>query len=283
MSEHAAGRPEADTSGHPDPGTLACFAEDLLEPAEASWCERHLADCVGCQAALRQVVAASALVSEVLAGDDVGPMPAAVAYRVDLALAAAEAESAPAPVVELAAARSARRRRLTLVAAAASVVAAAVAAVGISTFGAPPTAPHALPSRSPGPRLGAPEPTAPSGGGFSATPRISHTGASYQRDDFDAAVVALLPPTGSASPRAIGPHVDPGASSHPPAPPEALPSCVYAPTHERGLPMVADVGSFDGQPAVVLVYPESGGADRVRGYVVALDCSRVLYQQDVTR
>lgn len=69
-------------SEHVSTETLADYAEGLLRESEASAVAAHLADCAECRA--EELLLAS--LSEILAADDVGPMPAVYADRIDAAL-----------------------------------------------------------------------------------------------------------------------------------------------------------------------------------------------------
>jgi hypothetical protein len=70
-------------SEHVSTEMLADYAEGLLRESEASAVAEHLAECAECRA--EELLLAS--LSEILAADDVGPMPAVYAARIDAALA----------------------------------------------------------------------------------------------------------------------------------------------------------------------------------------------------
>ena len=69
-------------SEHVSTETLADYAEGLLRESDASAVAAHLADCAECRA--EELLLAS--LSEILAADHVGPMPAVYADRIDAAL-----------------------------------------------------------------------------------------------------------------------------------------------------------------------------------------------------
>lgn len=73
------------TNEHVSTETLADYAEGLLRESESAAVATHLAGCADCRA--EELLLAS--LSEILAADNPGPMPAAYAARIDAALAEA--------------------------------------------------------------------------------------------------------------------------------------------------------------------------------------------------
>jgi hypothetical protein len=322
MNENAADRPDDAQRWHPDAETLACLAQDLLDPAESARLRSHVADCADCQLAERQVLELSVAVTELLASAPPEPMPDLVADRLDAALAAlgppgalagsdagagvgtgvgagadagAPGDARPtgtaaghAPVVPLDQAR--RRRRGLVLAAAASVLVVAGVATGVNTLAGPGT-PQAEGPATPSPATTQPPSPRPSGGGqfASALPyRVSSSGYSYDPDGFDTAVDKLLAsgaPTGEGTGSGtIGPRTDPGTGS--PRAGQAtptVPACVLETPRQPDQPVAIDFGSFKGTRAAVLVYTDRAHKNQVRAFVVAVDCSGVLFEQVVAR
>lgn len=307
MSDNAADRPRG-ADPHPDTETLACLAEDLLTPAEATLVRSHLAGCAHCQRAQLRVVELSATVTELLASAPTEAMPNLVADRLDAALAALDAadgsrsDAAPvadpvaadpvtpelATVLPLNRARPRRRGLLLVVAASTLVIAGAAAGLSTMTGGGTPQA-QAPPNPRPAATQGAP--TRPPGGGqfASALPyRLSSSGYSYEPDEFGMAVDKLLAtgaPTGDGTGSGtIGPKTDPGGGS--PRAGQATPSvpaCVLDAPRRTDQPLAVDFGSFQGQRVAVLAYADRANKDRVRAFVVAVGCGGVLFEQDVAR
>lgn len=81
-------------SGHLSTETLAEYAEGLLGAPEAAQAEVHLGDCADCRAE-EQLLAS---LTDILAADDPGPMPAHYAARIDVALAEVAMETGRTPV-----------------------------------------------------------------------------------------------------------------------------------------------------------------------------------------
>jgi hypothetical protein len=90
------------STGHLSTEMLADHAEGLLREAEAAAVEAHVAACAECRAEQALLAALPGL----LATDDVGPMPAAYAARIDAALAALPPLTASAPSAAPAPARA---------------------------------------------------------------------------------------------------------------------------------------------------------------------------------
>jgi hypothetical protein len=113
------------TAAHLDYDTLADLAEGLLPDARAASADEHLAHCAEC----RDRSAEIANVTRLLAHAPMPPMPAALASRIDEALAA-EVAATGHGVVSLESRRGRRRMRVLSAAAAAVVVVGGGALVG---------------------------------------------------------------------------------------------------------------------------------------------------------
>ena len=121
------------TDGHLDAEVLAQYDEGTLTPSRAAQVEEHLAECPTCSATLEQLGLVRTRLSE---APRALPIPAAVAARIDQALAAERA----APEEPTASARTAtvhplRRGLPRLLAAAATVAAVAFGGYVVSTSG----------------------------------------------------------------------------------------------------------------------------------------------------
>src|SRR5215207_1876064 len=121
------------TDGHLDATVLAEYDEGLLAPRRAIEVEHHLEGCANCSAVLGQL---GQLRTRLAAEPGEIPMPAAVAARLDTALAAERApfdqEAAPARTATV---HPFRRRLPQLLAAAATVAGVAFAGYAVSTSG----------------------------------------------------------------------------------------------------------------------------------------------------
>ena len=268
---------------------LADHAEGLLPAERAATVTAHVATCPTCQAQQARLSA----VRTVLAADDAGPMPAAVAARIETALAA-DQHSTAGPRVPLRPVHPRWGRRAhwgrILAAAASAAVLAGGGALGLSALRGNET----VTSKG------------SSGAAASATAGNA-TGRTYTAADFGTQVRALLtsPPRLSESPEVAA---EPGARgtaaprpSGPAAGPAPGPAAAAADAASGGQlcvsglatavgrpgvrPLAVDQGEWAGRPALVVVLP--GSASTVHAYVVALPCDptapRIRYDRVVTR
>lgn len=234
----------------------------------------HLAECAGCRSALAELEQADRQVGAQLAALPAPPVPAGAEDRVLAALAAeraaAPAAPAPAPVTVVPASAGsspARSRRWLPVAGGIAAAAVLVTAALLLRHGG-----------TTGTR------TAGSPGGQVAR---SSTGNAYAKDGK--ALAAALPgllkgdaPSAAAGPAGVSaPQSATGTSrTADAADPLAalrgngLAPCVAALSDpsDPGVPLALDYASFDGQPALVVVFPASA-PDKVDVFVVGARCN----------
>ena len=121
------------TDGHLDAEVLGKYDEGILTPSRAVQVEEHLTECPMCSATLEQLGLVRTRLSE---APRTLPIPAAVAARIDQALAAERAapeeHAAPAPTATV---HPFRRRLPQLLAAAAAVATIAFGGYVVSTSG----------------------------------------------------------------------------------------------------------------------------------------------------
>ncbi len=274
-------------SGHPDLDTLAELQEGLLARDEQRRVRRHVATCAACSDALGTLEATQAL----LAALPPVTVPDDVAARLDAALAEVRT-SEPAPVLGAATVVPAPARRrwwrssgLASGAAAAAVVLFVTAVVANAAL----RAPHRHPATSPG---ATPAPTPSAAATFAAT----SSGRNYTAATLAADVPVLLGASAAAAPSAPNRTTDtggqtsgsgPSLSARAPAPPavpapealmrpQRLVDCVAALTGRPAgavTPLAADLGSFQGKPAAVIVLPTANRPALVDVWVVGRGCN----------
>jgi hypothetical protein len=288
-------------TAHPTPEQLAEHAEGVLGAADAAALDAHLAGCAACQAVQEDLRGLRA----VLASDRPGPMPADVAARIDAALAGLSAArpgqpaaaarrgtpDGPRPVDLLR--RRERYRRYTRLA---TVAAGLVLVVGGSVLGVQlardpgPTsagqgggepvgglAEDSGPEAGPGSRSA---PAAPEAGRVLASP----SGRNYDRAGFAGQVSALLRSNrvhGADKGADKGP--EKGAGRELPGGAAAgdglvdVSGCAARLAQQTGrpgiAPLAADVATWEGRPALIIVLPVPGAPASVHAYVVPRECA----------
>lgn len=255
---------------HPDVDLLAQLDDGLPgDAADESAVRDHVAGCPAC----RDDLAALGSARQALAGLADPPLPAAVAARLDEALAreaaggrseddaAAAAGGEPGTVRPLRP-RSARWLRPTLAAAALVVIAAAgLGAIRIFDTGGghsghdnsaarPASAPSSTPGNKLAPKLsegpGARPQTNPGDGGSGAVHRYTKAALGQQ-------AAALVTGVAATSGGQVPPEVSRLTTA------DQLTACVAAVTHGSGaVPRAVDYGTLDGTPATILVLPTGG-------------------------
>jgi hypothetical protein len=284
--------PAADAS-HPDVETLADLSEDLLPEAEAAALRTHLAGCPECADTLAALTEVAAL----LAADQVPPMPADVALRLDAALADAQPPSAPSPTSapgtpgtphpaaapsraaagpptrsdrgsRPAGARPRRRRRLVLAAA------ACLAALGVGTAGLALSGQSSL------------RPAAASGAAQAVEGQrpMSATGPQFTAAGLPEEIQRLLPPSPGAG--AAQPHSTTRQDESAPAA-GRLPDCVERAVtgHAGESPLVVAHGGYQGAPVDVYVFRLAADPTRLDVFLLTPGCTTapatVLLQQQI--
>jgi hypothetical protein len=246
------------TAAHLDYEALADFAEGILDEAEATSTEEHLAHCDGC----RRRAAEVAEVTRLLARAPMPPMPAHLIDRLDAALAAEAAAYTPAP-------RHYRRFQF-VAAAAAAVVLVGGGAAAVRTaldHGDPGNAANSQPpaadrTHSVGPRE---SPIAP------AMPfMVTRSGTSYTSARLGAQVAGVMAKPAQAEPGTLD------------ATENALGPCVARVSGGK-VPLLVDSATFDGQAATVIALPgaDTGHADVwiVGGRCSASDSDVITHRQ----
>ncbi len=245
------------TAAHLDYEALADFAEGILDDAEATTTEQHLAHCDDC----RRRAAEVAEVSRVLAQAPSPPMPAHLVDRLDAALAAEAASHPP---------MHRRHRRFQYLAAAAAAVvlvgggAAAVRTAmdndgdSSSVTGTQPPVIDRTHSTLPGPAIA---PAIP----FAAV----RTGMKYTSAGLESQVAAALSKA----------HRPTNATSG------TLAACV-ARVDGGKVPLLVDSATYEGRPATVIALP-AGDARHADVWVVGDRCSTsdtdVVTHRQITR
>lgn len=192
-----------------------------------------------------------------------GPMPDDLVARITASIAAEQAARAGATVVPLESRRPPRWQRLGLAAAAAAIAVVALPALlssGPTSWLASLSASHQGSESSEGsaaslraaPVVPSSTATIPGGGsvaGTVAAPRIYASGTAYRRGAFAQQVRAFLshPGTPLAPLAAESPAIGPAGT------PRGLAPCLAMLRLDPAAQVSADVASFDGQPAVVVV------------------------------
>jgi anti-sigma factor RsiW len=267
---------------HFNPETLAEHAEGLLAPAAAAAAETHLAGCEQCRRTYDYLVALPGLLS----ADDPGPMPPAVAARIDAVLVS---ELAGAATVDLSAERAHRarsRRWLQVGSVAAGIAVLGAGAVlggqlvanrgsvgGADSASAPEAAPGAAKEAGPTPAHAA------------AGPPITASGRTYTAAGLPGQVRLLIPPPMRAQARDTeelrATQLDGLALSS-----GELARCVAALGEGAATPLAADTGTWTKRPALVVVLP-APDPKQVTVYVVDPACTTgtadVLHHAEVPR
>jgi putative zinc finger protein len=278
-------------TAHPTPEQLAEHAEGVLGAADAAALDAHLAGCAACQAVQEDLRGLRA----VLASDRPGPMPADVAARIDAALAglsaaragqpeAAGAPDGPRPVDLLR--RRERYRRYTRLA---TVAAGLVLVVGGSVLGVqlardPGPTPTSVGQGGGEPVGGLAEDSGPGSGSAPAAPEAgrvlaSPSGRNYDRAGFAGQVSALLR---SDRVRGADEGAEKGAGRELPGAAAGdrlveVSGCAARLAKQTGqpgmAPLAADVATWEGRPALIIVLPVPGAPASVHAYVVPRDCA----------
>lgn len=273
---------------HVDPDVLADLQEGLLDGPAADAATAHLADCPTCRGDL----AALDEVRDLLAGaPDVGPVPADLVDRLDLALAGAAAEPAlsvaSTTVVPLRAPETKGPRGMrVLQMAAVLVLIFAGGALGVS----------ALLNAGGGSSEDAGTTASDAGGDSSdsagaATFPVTATGRDWTPEALREAAPGLA--SGALAPAAVGQLASPPATdddstssgnaeersrSFADAPAGRLaggPALADCATELAGgpvAPVAVDLASYEGQPAAVLLLPTPDDPSTVDVYVVKPEC-----------
>jgi hypothetical protein len=299
--------------GHLDPDVVSDLVGDVLTPQQAATLEPHLAECREC----RELRDSLAEVRHLLATLPDEPMPGAVAARIEAALAAesrlragerdgAASTGAGTSVRSLDGARRrgegrprpGRTASLGQVAAAVALVATgSVIGIGVAAGLRDDPSREATSAGS-----GAAD-TARGGGGPAAAAapqqplQLTRSGEEYTEQNLAGKVrpllTASLAVTDAPSGRKRSAPAAPGVESERATGGDAgwsgpVPACVLAATGRPGVvPLIADVGTYQGTPAVVLVLPEKDDAGKVEVFVVAAACQngqgRLLASQEIPR
>jgi hypothetical protein len=272
-------------SPHPDAGELALFADDALPEDDARTTRNHVRGCAACE---EQVEALSALTRQ-LAAVPAPPMPAEVVARIDAALVRAATERIESGRVESGRVESgraeaarrapARRHRGAAVLRwtfGVAGVAAAAAVAGALVLGGGPMSSNDDGSQSGAQIAGAPELDR---SGNSVTPNptamsTADTADAADTEDLDAQVLALVartqasettPATKSSGVDSVDPPTDDSYRFH---------ACIgiVGDVRERADdPVAAEVTTYAGEPAVLLVY-SAEHSNALEAYVVSVDC-----------
>ena len=281
---------------HLDPDRLADLHEGLLDPAETSAAEQHLAGCAACSADLDAIAG----VPDVLAGAaEVGPMPEDVVRRIDRALTDAAAApysgTATRTVTPLPDRRGSSPRGMRILQAAAVIVLLlAGGALGISALGGggdDETATSGSAAGKVADEAGNRVPITASGRNWTK-PELAAAGPAFARGTVGPPVA--LYSRSKDSGRAQG-----GTGESTPAPaagapdsaasrlrePGAITACSRNLTGRDTAPRSVDLAKFEGQPAAVFAFPTPGDLSRVDLFVVAPDCptGTFLYYASVPR
>lgn len=281
-------------STHLDPDRLADLHEGLLDPAETSAAEQHLAGCAACSADLDAIAG----LPDVLAGAaEVGPMPEDLVRRIDGALteaaAAPSAGTAARTVTPLADRRSSSPRGMRILqAAAVIVVLLAGGALGISALdgggGDTNTAARSAGGQA-ADEAGKRVPITASGRDWTK-PELAAAGPDFARG-------TLGPPVAEYSRSKDSGRASGGNGESVPSPaaadsatsqlrePGAITACSRNLTGRDTAPLSIDLAKFEGQPAAVFAFPTPGDLSRVDLFVVAPDCptGTFLYYASVPR
>jgi len=274
---------------HVDPDVLADLQEGLLDGPAADAATAHLAGCATCRGDL----AALDEIRYLLAGaPDVGPVPADLVDRLDLALAGAAAEPAPSvastTVVPLRAPETKGPRGMrVLQVAAVLVLIFAGGALGVS----------ALLNAGGGSSNDAGTTSSEAGGDGStdmadaATFPVTATGRDWTPEALQEAAPGLA--SGALAPTAVGQLASPPAADGDSkssgneeersraladapagrlAGGPALADCATGLAGEPVAPVAVDLASFEGQPAAVLLLPTPDDPGTVDVYVVKPEC-----------
>jgi hypothetical protein len=291
----------AGTVGHPPVEDISDLVEGLLAPLVADVLRAHLIECAECARTHDALLEIRSLLSAVeqpgIPEDVAGRIDAALAAEALPAFSTTVGSgSAPAPAVPRSPGtrtnertrppagpgtgspdRPARRRRLVRALVSAAALTAAVGFGGVLVHGlspggdaassaakadtaagrqAPALAPHAL--QEPG-RQG------------SKAPNAAGSGTTYTVDDLGPQIMQLVgdqvqptarPRSSPAFTRAGTP--DNGGSISPDAAAPLLPGCVLEATgHDGDDPVATDLGTFEGDPVGVVVYPDSSDSFEV--------------------
>lgn len=251
---------------HLDYDTLADLAEGLLPHTRAASADAHLADCAVC----RDRSAEIANVSRLLADAPLPPMPAALASRIDEALAA-EAAATGHDVVSLESRRGRRRMRILAAAAAAAVVVGGGAFIGNTLLNGSVSSESGVAQSQPiQDRSGSPAAKPPGAdasgntlkgtGGGQAAPSgylTLRSGTDYTSARLGEQISGQL--TRGESRRAAE------------VSPTQLTKCVRNVTQGK-LPLLVDLAKYEGRAATVIVLPGADAA-RLDVWIVGPACS----------
>jgi hypothetical protein len=266
-----AGHPDQPEPGsaHPDPVDLALFADEALPIADARATGAHVSACATCQA---QIEALRSLTAR-LASLPASPMPPEVVARIDAALVRAAADRP-----EFAPPTPSRVRRSYGVAAlrwvfAGAGVAVAAAVAGVLVFGGQPS---------------------PGGGGVridagaGRTPDIAEYGSTESgstpdnttgvvgAESLDAQVLALVARSEATETTPNTKSSEVTSQDDPPVETGQFDACVGIVGDVRDRdddPVAAEVTTYAGEPAVLLVFA-SEQSNALDAYVVSVDCLR---------
>lgn len=287
---------------HPNPDTLADHAEGLLPGGQAADVTRHLQDCADCRATEEALVEVSTLLT---AYADPGPMPGDVAGRLDAALrfaaapdadpALAAAPSAAATVVPLGGRRPGAPRTpwssKVLQVAAVLVLVAAVTAVGFAALGGGTTGSTSAGSAAKD-ASGRDNAAAGAAGDAAAVHTlVTKSGTAYSQANLGrtarsfAEAASAAPQSGSPGSVATLPQVPPAspgfegsaADSRLADQPSALDTCVHQLTGRDVTPLSVDIGTWQGEPATVIVVPTQDDPKTLDVYAVRPSCPPGLF------
>jgi hypothetical protein len=249
-------------AAHLDYDTLADLAEGLLPDARAASADAHLADCAECRDRSGEITN----VTRLLADAPLPPMPAALASRIDEALAA-EAAATGHDVVSLDSRRGRRRMRVLSAAAAAVVVVGGGALIGHTLLTGPVSSENgtaqsqpvqdrsgSATARQPGPNtLKESRGGAAAAGGYLTL----RSGTDYSAGRLGEQVSAQLTKGDSRTAGELAP--------------AQLTNCVRTVTQGK-VPLLVDVARYEGRAATVIVLPGTD-ATRLDVWIVGPGCS----------
>lgn len=254
-------------SAHLDAERLGDLDEGLLAEPEARAARAHLAACTECTALHDDLHAVSALLRGL---PDPGPMPPALAARLDHALLAGGRAAGDVTPLRPRGERPSRRWSTALLQVAAALV--VLGALGGLVVGA---------LRSTGTDSATSSASASGGAGAalsedSAAVRISATGHAYTTATLAADVrlllagrLGVLPATGDAA----GESASKSPQQAPPLSRTSVDSCAGALSAGAvRRPLAVDSGTFGGSPAQVYVFPGEEDPRRVEIFVVSPGC-----------
>ena len=281
-------------SSHLDPDQLADLQEGLLEASAAATATAHLAGCANCSA---EAAALRAVTQQLVAAGDVGPMPADIAERLDIAIAEAQDDSTATAknVIPLSSRRSTWSTRKWLQVAAGLVLIVTGSAIVLPTLtGVADRSANETAAKSTSEDAGTDDKVT----GTNSTLMAIETGANYTEKTLPGEVSRRL-----TAPQAYEAAGAPSSRQGPQSPiaasgssdanrladPEALAGCVAAltPDSPGGDVVLVDVAKFNGKAATIIVLELPDQPSLLGAWVVGPRCRRenaeTLHFQSVPR